>query len=118
MASTRNNNMKGEYKLQQNAYSLGRMYNSYQYSQSGRAYNPAMPSVGIIPSHMPRDTLSYNPVEIESMLFGINSTNLVNPQTPIKPNLKQIPTVPFFDRLIVHMPNPLVIENNQRPSLM
>ena len=116
MASTRNNNMKGEYKLQQNAYSLGRMYNSYQYSQTGRAYNPAMPSIGIIPSHMPRDTLSYNSVEIESMLFGINSSNLVNPQTPIRPNLKQIPTIPFFERLTVHMPKPLVLENDQRPA--
>ena len=53
--------------------------------------------------------------EMESGLFGINSTNLVNPQKPITPDLKRIPTSVFFDRLPINMPNPLVIEHNQRP---
>ena len=39
--------------------------------------------MGITPSHMPREAFSKNSVEIESSLFGINSTNLVNPQQPI-----------------------------------
>ena len=64
---------------------------------------------------MARNTLSHNPIDIESMLFGINSTNLVKPQKPIKPELKRVPTSKFFDRLPVHMPKPLVIENEQRP---
>ena len=64
---------------------------------------------------MPRDTLSNNSVEIESALFGINSTNLVEPQPDINPKLKTIPMKQFFQRTPLIMPKPLVIENNQRP---
>ena len=115
MASTRNINSGGDYNLEQRNYALARIYNSYKYSAQGCAYKPSIPSIGITPSRMPRNTLSSNPIDIESLLFGINSTNLVNPQKPIKPQLKQIPTSEFFDRLPVHMPKPLVVENNQRP---
>ncbi len=115
MTSTRNINSRGDYSLEQHYYALGRSYNNYKHSSQGCAFTPSIPSIGITPNHMPRGTLSHNPIDIESMLRGINSTNLVNPQKPIKPQLKQIPTSEFFDRLKVHMPKPLVIENNQRP---
>jgi hypothetical protein len=115
MASTRNNNTKGDYCLQQNSYKHSLDYNEYKYSQAGRAYENAIPCVGIMPSHMPREAFSNNSVEIESSLFGINSTNLVNPQTPIKPSLKQLPEKSFFERLPMYMPEPMVIEYKQRP---
>jgi hypothetical protein len=115
MASTRNINTRGDYRLEENYYGLGRIYNNYIHSAQGCAFQPSIPEIGITPNHMPRGTLSHNPIEIESMLFGIGSTNLVVPQKPIKPALKEIPTSKFFDRLIVHMPKPLVIEKNQRP---
>jgi hypothetical protein len=115
MTSTRNNNQCGDYNLQQKSYSLARQYTSYKYSQYGQAYKDAIPCVGITPSHMPRNTLSRNPVEIESALFGINSTNLVDPQPPTVPDLKSVPEIPFFDRIPLIMPNQLVIERNQRP---
>jgi hypothetical protein len=115
MASTRNKNTPGDYYLQQRSFDLAKTYNTYQNSQYGQAYAPAMPCVGIIPSHMPNNTLSLNPIEIESSLFGINSTNLVSPQAPLKAKLKTVPTISYFDRLPVFMPNPLVIEDKQRP---
>lgn len=115
MSSTRNINTRGDYNLEQQSYNLSRNYSSYIFSAQGRAYQPSIPTIGLTPSRMPRNTLSSNPVDIESTLFGINSTNLVTPQKPIKPQLKKIPTSVFFDRLPVHMPKPLVIENNQRP---
>jgi len=115
MASTRNINTKGDYSLEQNYYGLGRFYNNYMHSAQGCAFNPTIPAIGITPNHMPRDTLSRNAVDIESMLRGIGSTNLVVPQKAIKPDLKQIPTSKFFDRLIVSMPKPLVVEKDQRP---
>ena len=115
MASTRNNNTKSDYCLQQRSYQSGRDYTEYKYSQYGHAYKPAIPCVGYMPSHMSRDTLSNNSVEIESALFGINSTNLVNPQPPVNPELKTIPMKQFFQRTPLIMPKPLVIENNQRP---
>jgi hypothetical protein len=107
--------MRGDYALEQEAYTTSKVYNSYHHSAHGSAYKPSLPEIGINPGRMPMHTFSKNPIEIESMLFGINSTNLVNPQKPVKPELKRIPTSIFFNRLPVHMPKPLVVEHNQRP---
>lgn len=115
MASTRNNNMPSDYCLQQRSYMDTRNYNEYQYSQVGRAYNNAIPALGIMPSHMPREAFSTNSVEIESALFGINSTNLVNPQAPVRPDLITLPEVCYFNTLPVYIPEPLVVEKAQRP---
>ena len=115
MASTRNNNTPGNYCLQQRGYSLALDYDLYKNSQYGHAYTPAIPSLGYTPSHMPRNTLSNNPVEIESTLFGINSTNLVSPTPPIRPKLKTVPEIEYFERTPMIMPQPLVMEGNQRP---
>lgn len=115
MASTRNNNMPGNYCLQQRQFSLSRQYTDYKNSQYGAAYDPAIPCIGITPSHMPMDTLSNNPVEIESALWGINSTNLVDPQEPVKPQLKTVPMKAFFETTPMIMPKPLVVAKDQRP---
>ena len=115
MASTRNLNTRGDYALEQQGIMLSRNYNNYLHAAQGCAFQPSIPTIGYMPNHMPRHTLSRNPIDIESALFGINSTNLVNPQSPIRPQLKKVPTSIFFDRLPVHMPKPLVVEKNQRP---
>lgn len=115
MASTRSKNTRGDYNLQQRSYNDARNYVGYENSQSGKAYMNAMPCLGITPSHMPREAFSNNSVDIESALLGINSTNLVTPQAPVVPNLKQIGEVKFFDRLPNYIPEPLVVEKNQRP---
>jgi hypothetical protein len=115
MASTSNKNTASDYCLQQRSYTDSLKYTEYEYSQSGRAYVNAIPCVGITPSHMPREAFSNNSVEIESALFGINSSNLVNPQAPVKPSLKQLPERSFFNRMPMYMPEPMVIEKNQRP---
>ena len=115
MASTRNKNMPSDYCLQQRDYSLANDYKLYQYSQTGKAYNTAIPSIGYTPSHMPRDAFSYNSIDIESKLFGINSTNLVYHQPEFKPDFKSIDLKNFFDRKPIIMPDPLVAEHNNRP---
>ena len=115
MASTRNKNMPNDYCLEQNSYNDSFNYKFYKHSQYGSCVNPCIPSLGYTPSHMSRDVFSHNPVEIESALLGINSTNLVEPQKPVQPYLKNIKQKDFFKRLPVIMPKPLVIEDNQRP---
>ena len=42
---------------------------------------------------MAPQVLSYNPIDTESSLFGINSTNLVDPQPPVKPEIKILPSL-------------------------
>lgn len=115
MASTQNINCRGNYCLEQRRYREHRDHMAYLNSQHGEAYSPAIPCIGITPSHMPCNTFSSNPIEIESALFGINSTNLVTPQSPVVPQLKTVPEKSFFERVPMIMPLPLVMDLHQRP---
>jgi len=115
MSSTRNKNTPQNYCLEQRDYNLANTYTHFENSSYGNAYSNAIPCLGITPSHMPRDTLSHNPIEIENFLFGIGSTNLVQKQSSVYPQLKSVPTVSYFDRLALIVPEPLVVETNQRP---
>jgi len=90
-------------------------YIEYRNGASGAAYNPALPCMGIMPSQMPRELFSRNSIDIESALFGINSTNLVETQKPVVPQLKTLPNVSFFGQMKLIMPDPLVVEKFQRP---
>lgn len=115
MASTRNKNTPEDYCLQQRAYNNSKEHNLYEYSYAGRAYEPAIPCLGITPSRMSRDTLSNNAVDIESALKGINSVNLVTPQRPVYPQLKKAQEMSFFDRTPLIMPQEFSLLNDQRP---
>lgn len=115
MASTKSNNCPANYYLEQQQYSLMKKYQLYQNGSNGSAYNPAIPTLGYTPSHMDRNIFSHNPVEIESALFGINANNLVNPQQPVVPQLKNIQFKSYFDTLPLIMPKPLMLETEQRP---
>jgi hypothetical protein len=59
--------------------------------------------------------LSYNAADTESFLFGINSTNLVNPAPVFVPEITQLQSTNIYNKGPTYMPQPLVIENNQRP---
>ena len=119
MASTRNRNTHCDYVMEQRNNRLTNDYRLYKNGSAGRACCDSMPNLGYMPSHMPRDALSNNPVDIESKLFGINSCNLVTPQPEIQPQLKDICFKDFFhvnrETLI---PEPLIIQNGQRPFIM
>jgi len=119
MTSTRNINTSGDYKLQQSAFNRNMDEVLYKFGSNGPAYNPALPCGGSAPpSMMMWDTLSHNPVEIESSLFGINSNNLVNPQPDIQPQLKSLRNVQFFKRPTLVIPKKLVIPTNQRAEFL
>tara|TARA_B100001142_G_C14334127_1_gene655222 strand:- start:1672 stop:2028 length:357 start_codon:yes stop_codon:yes gene_type:complete len=115
MASTRNINTRENYKIQQRNFESFLNYELYENSQTGAAYSPALPVLGFNPSHLSRNDLAYNPIEIESSLFGINSTNLVNPQPAVNPQLKTLPEKSFFKTVPLVMPIPMAIEKKQRP---
>lgn len=84
---------------------------------------------GINPGNMPNSVLSYNATDTESSLFGIekqkNKNNLCyhNPglsrKVPIENyQPKNLDNLEFFERSEkVIMPEPLVIEHNQRPII-
>ena len=115
MASTRSINNPANYCLEQRQNILLKDYRLYQNASNGAAYDPAMPTLGYIPSHMNRNVFSKNPVEIESALFGINANNLVEPQPDVVPQLKDIKFKSYFETLPLIMPNPLLLQKEQRP---
>jgi hypothetical protein len=115
MASTRNRNTPGNYCLEQREYKNSEQYTLYPNSQYGAAYNTRLPGNGLNPAQIPWNKLSYNAPDIESFLFGINSTNLVNPAAPLVPELANLSSANIFEREPVFIPEPLVIEKNQRP---
>ena len=116
MASTRNKNTSLDYKLEAAVNKNLQQHNLYINSSYGRPTSVCIPAVGYTPSHMGRESLANNPVDIESALYGIGSTNLVNPMQPVNPSIKTLDFKDFFyrpDQVI--LPYPLVHDHNQRP---
>jgi hypothetical protein len=115
MTSTRNKNTIQDYRIECKSYADTRQWIQYPYSTYGQAYDVSIPSLGITPSRMPWNTLSNNPVDIESSLLGINSTNLVYPQPEVIPELKHIPMKSYFETIPLILPETFVTSSIQRP---
>ena len=115
MASTRNKNTPGNYCLEQKEYKEFSGYTMYKNSQCGEAYNTKLAGNGLNAGQTPWNKLSYNAPDIESFLFGINSTNLVNPAPIFVPELVKLDSVNIYEKSALFVPEPLVIEKNQRP---
>lgn len=117
MTSTRNKNTKSDYKLYCDTNI--NIQDKLIFKPYSRPYNESLPELGYRPSYLSRDTLSNNPIDIESSLFGIGSTNLVSPQQPIYPSLRTLETIKFFENSNnVILPQPLILNNNQRPFII
>lgn len=114
MASTRNKNSRGNYCLEQRAFEQQIHYTTNrEYAFAPRTMNPG---AGLLQGQLPDTALSGNPNDIESFLFGIGSTNLVDPKGPLKPELKQLPELSIVDRKVpLIMPQKFVVEEDQRP---
>tara|TARA_Y100000992_G_C21041170_1_gene384995 strand:- start:5 stop:364 length:360 start_codon:yes stop_codon:yes gene_type:complete len=115
MASTRNINSTRDYSCQQRIFNDINNYNTFENSAYGVAHQTNLPDLGFNGASIPREKLSNNAIDIESQLFGIGSTNLVTPKTPVLPDLNCIQHKKIIDKVPFVMPNPLVIEKNQRP---
>ena len=118
MASTRMNNTPGEYRLQQNEYLHQRNFMLFK--------NNAVPTQSVFPGlgiNMPlmnggyqNEVLSRNTADVESALFGVGSTNLVNPKAPTYAKINKMPEKAFFELPKKFLPEPLVVEKHQRPK--
>ena len=115
MASTRNINTYGNYCLQQRQFKQNNTYTLYPNSQYGAAYNTRLPGNGLLPAQIPWNKLSYNAADTESFLFGVNSTNLVNPAPCFVPEIAKLQSTNIYEKDPVFMPEPLVVEKKQRP---
>ncbi len=117
MASTRNKNTPGNYVLDNKKNTQSETWRLYENAANGSAYNTNFAGNGFIQGPMPSNKLSNNAADIESFLFGINSTNLVNPAAPLSPELKTITQKDLYAKSNIIMPVPLVVLKNQRPFM-
>ena len=118
MASTQLKNSKGIYKQEQLLNNNHLDYNNYKYQST--PYNSHLPSLGINSGNMKtgyyNNVLSNNACDIESSLFGINSSNLAQAPFNPTPSLNKLNEKSYFELPNAFLPNPLIIQNNQRPK--
>jgi hypothetical protein len=114
MASTRSKNTPGNYCLEQRAYTQGSSYvaeRDYAYPK-----HVLMAGTGLLQGYMGNAVLAENPQDVESFLFGIGATNLVDPATqPFAAHLVEHPAYTIVDqRVPLVMPETLHVEPHQR----
>ena len=115
MASTSNKNTPGNYYHEQKSNELNHNYMTYINSGYGEAYTNHFAGDGLLPGKNARTYLCNNYCDIESQLFGIGSTNLVNPYKQVEPQIRNMPSLSIMNKTPLILPVPLVIEKNQRP---
>jgi hypothetical protein len=116
MASTSNRNTPGNYQLEQRAYNEGVQYNTY--TGYGVPVVTYLPGDGLLGARIASENLSYNARDVESMLFGIGSTNLVDPRPEVSPRPKSNLSINLITRIPVILPAPLEVRTSQRPYPM
>ena len=112
MASTRNKNTPGNYCLDQRQNVGIETWQLYVNGANGTAYDTRLPGNGLNPGQMNYNSLSHNPADIESFLFGINSTNLVRPAPCFEPQITQLCDANIYNKGPVFIPEPLTIEKD------
>ena len=118
MACTRDKNQPGNYAMEQSGMKKERQSILYPHSYNGHAYQTNLPGQGLLPARIGSAQLSNNYVDIESRLYGISSCNLVNPQSPLEPELKTIPSLSMYTVDPVIAPPKFVPLTSQRLRLV
>jgi hypothetical protein len=115
MASTRSKNTPGNYAAERWSNNQDLLYRSYEHSGNGRPIESMFSGDGLLMGRMVPTELSTNSVDIESFLYGVGSTNLVNPKGETYASLKPLKSLSVINRIPLIMPNNLAIEPFQRP---
>ena len=115
MASTRNKNTLGYYQLEQIALRQQADYLTYLHSSSGKAEQTMLPGNGLLSGRLAPTELCNNSTDIESYLYGIGTTNLVQPMKRPVAELKRLQSLNVIDRLPVYVAKMPVWDSTQRP---
>lgn len=111
MSSTRNKNTQGNFACE---FNDNRAYLNTTISDSRIYKTSYLPGEGLLVGAYPLNVMSNNQVDIETSLFGIGSTNLINP----KPNnvrlgdLKKLDSLNISKKMPLVMPEPLVFHKD------
>jgi len=116
MSSTRDRNTPGDYNLVKRSNEKISAYLSYDtFGVPNQNYHPGD---GLLGASTSRNVLSHNACDIESTLFGIGANNLVNPQKPVKPQLKTLKSLSIMDKTPLILPKPLEVSEKNRPMYL
>jgi hypothetical protein len=113
MSSTRTKNTPGNYDLEKWSYDRNVAWCTAEYR--GPPPETNLPGDGLLAGNVSRTQLSVNSCDIESMLRGIGSTNLVSPQEPTVAQIKELPSLNVCTKIPLLIPADLYIQPNQRP---
>jgi hypothetical protein len=115
MTDTRKKSQKGDYDLEQ-AITFS-VYDYYLNSknQMGCPVNTYFPGNGLVGQKVSRVNLANNSCDIETMLRGTGTCNMVQSQNPVTPDIRQIKSLNLFDTQPVQLPEPMVVQRGQRP---
>ena len=112
MASTRNCNTEGNYKVEQLQNKNIESYLGYDGFSTN--INPAYFVRGSNPS-IYSGQLSKNAIDVESMLRGIRATNLEGPSFKASPQIIKINETEYFKVNPIYMPQPYYHSISDRP---
>jgi hypothetical protein len=115
MASTRSKNTPGDFLAERSINNNTVDYFTNNKYSFGAPLTTYYPGDGILQGRVASENLSHNNIDIETQLFGIGSTNLMNPKVNKTPELKPLYSLSIIDKLPVLIPEPLVIHKDQRP---
>jgi len=115
MSSTRTKNTPGNYELEQ--WSFNKNVNYCVADYRGAPPQTHLPGNGLLAGNVSKTQLSNNSCDIESMLRGIGSSNLVGPQFQVQPEITYLQSLNISDKIPLLIPAPLVIHSNQRPLM-
>lgn len=118
MASTRNHNTPGDYKMEMDMYKNNFNYLTDKENMYGVPKDTFFAGNGLLMGKIASEKLANNYCDIESKLFGIGSTNLVEPIPDIIPEINSFKYLSIMKPMKMVMPKPLNIEDNQRPYPM
>jgi hypothetical protein len=114
MASTRNKNTRNNYAIELNKSIHTQEYLLLgEYAQSS---STSCPGNGLGGAHLPRTQMSNNPIDIETFLFGIGSSDLTKDVPVLNAELKCLPTYDIFKKPTTVVPQNFVANVTQRPQ--
>jgi hypothetical protein len=115
MSSTKNINCINDYNIKKKQNNNILDYNLYL--GKGAHNNPQFIYLGSNPKFR-KNTMSHNSTDIESMLLGINSTNLEYKSFSTVPQFKELGNTEFFVKPNKVKESNIIIENNNRPLFL
>lgn len=118
MASTSSKNTPGNYAQEQTINNRIDNYMTYINSAPSKAYTSNFPGNGLLMGNNARESFCHNYTDVESELLGISSTNLVKPRASYVPQYDVPKSLNIADRLPVLIPEPLIVEKNNRPMYL